>query len=97
MPEDVAELYLQRAAAVGRGAALERALRRVPGVLDVGLPREDDQSIEMRVRVRFEPGRTNPLLMRDALEAQGFTVLSADEQAGVPEKGPGFHHATPDG
>lgn len=94
MSRDVAELYFQRTDVTERGGALERALRSQPGVLDVTPPRSDDQSIEVRVRVAFDPGQTNPLILGQALARQGFTVLSADEQAGVPEKGPAFSQPT---
>ena len=46
----------------------------------VGELRQDDESIEARVRVEFDAAETNPLLMKDALEREGFTIMSAGEE-----------------
>ena len=56
------------------------ALRRLPGVTSVGAVSQDEQSVQARIQVEFDPGETNPVIMKDALEQEGFTVTSAGEE-----------------
>ncbi len=88
MARDIAELYIQRADLQGREAECARLLRQMPGVLGAQMAGSDPESIELRVRVEFDPGATNPVVLREALERAGFTVMSAAERGGAPEKGP---------
>ena len=46
--------------------------------------------MELVARVEFDPGVTNPVILREALEREGFTIMSAAERGGAPEKGPAF-------
>ena len=80
MDIDRAELWFQWDDVAGREADLERALQAIPGVASVELIRPDDTTAEARVRVAFDPGRTNPVVMEEALGREGFTVLSAGER-----------------
>jgi hypothetical protein len=80
MPVDSVELYIQAADVAGEESRFREALRRLPGVKSVGELSQDDESIEARVRVEFDARETNPLLMKDALEREGFTIMSAGEE-----------------
>jgi carbon monoxide dehydrogenase subunit G len=87
MAGDSAELLIQRAQVVGRVEQLREALRALPGVQRVGTIDEDVASIEARVSVDFDPGVTNPVVLREALARAGFTVLSAAETTTSMGKG----------
>jgi hypothetical protein len=79
---DHADLFLERDDVLGKEAALEAALRRLPGVSAVHVVPFDtsgSQSIEACVRVDFDPQVTNPVIIRDALAGEGYAVLSAAE------------------
>ncbi|MBA2446504.1 MAG: hypothetical protein H0V51_00580 [Chloroflexi bacterium] len=80
MTSDSADLLIQSGDLVGRETQLREALRRLPGVTSVGELARDAASIEARIRVEFDAGATNPLIMKDALSREGFTILSASEE-----------------
>jgi hypothetical protein len=77
---DRVELWVQWNDVAGREARLEQVLRAIPGVASLELIRPDDTTAEARVRVAFDPGRTNPVVIEEALGREGFTVLSAGER-----------------
>ena len=86
MLTDRVELFIQGGDVAGQEERLVRVLQELPGVRSVGTIAQDDISVEAKVEVEFDPEETNPLLMRDALEEQGFTILSAaEEPEGVEE------------
>jgi hypothetical protein len=80
MSIDRAELYVQWSDVSGREAHLEEVLRRIPGLVSLDLIRPDDTTAEARVRIAFDPGRTNPVVIEELLAREGFTVLSAGER-----------------
>lgn len=80
MTSDSADLLIQWGDVVGKETQLQEALRRLPGVTSVGAVSRDTDSIEARIRVEFDAGATNPLIMKDALARDGFTIMSASEE-----------------
>jgi hypothetical protein len=80
MSVDSADLFIQSGDVVGKEAQLQEALRRLPGVTSVGELTGDTESVEARIRVEFDAGETNPLIMKDALAREGFTIMSASEE-----------------
>ena len=80
MDIDRAELYVQWSDVAGQEARLEQVLRAIPGVASLDLIRPDNNTVEARVRIAFDPGRTNPVVIEEALAREGFTVLSAGER-----------------
>ena len=79
MDIDRAELWVQSSDVAGREARLEQVLQAIPGVVSLDLIRPDDSTAEARIRVAFDPGRTNPIVIEGVLARAGFTVLSAAE------------------
>lgn len=80
MTADSADLLIQSGDVVGKETQLRESLRRLPGVISVGELSRDAESVEARIRVEFDAGQTNPLIMKDALAREGFTVMSAAEE-----------------
>jgi len=78
------ELFIQYADAAGREAWVRATLRQVPGVLSAAPLPAGDGAGGVPLRVEFDPGRTNPIIMRAALARDGFTVLSAADESGPP-------------
>ena len=81
MDIDRAEVYVQWSDVAGREARLEQVLRAIPGVASLELIRPAESALEARVRIAFDPGRTNPVVIEEKLAGEGFTVLSAGERA----------------
>jgi len=81
---DHAELFFERDDVLGKESQLEAALSRQPGVTGVAVVPHDGASIEMCVRVDFDPAVTNPVILEGALARDGFTVLSAAERPDRP-------------
>ena len=71
------ELHVSLADATERGSELREALLRVPGVHSVGAIAPEEASALARVLVGYDPGVTNPIVIRDRLGAGGFAVTSA--------------------
>ena len=80
MDIDRVELWVQWNDVAGREARLEQVLRAIPGVASLDLIRPDHDTVEARVRIAFDPGRTNPVVIEEMLAREGFTVLSAGER-----------------
>ena len=76
------ELHVPLADATERGSELREALLQVPGVHSVGAMTPDELSARARVVVGYDPGVTNPILIRDHLSSKGFGVTSAAEEPG---------------
>src|SRR5207249_8965674 len=79
MDIDRAELYVQWSAVAGREARLEQVLRAIPGVASLELIRPAESALEARVRIAFDPGQTNPVVIEAKLAGEGFTVLRSEE------------------
>ena len=80
MAEDRAALFVPRADMDQTGADVEAVLRRLPGVRSVRSSTENVlDTAARRVDVEFDPGQTNPIVMRDALAREGIDVLNTDE------------------
>ncbi len=80
MAEDRAALLIPRSDMDQLGADAEALLRRLPGVRSVrAASGEDVDTAARRVEVKFDPGQTNPIVMRDALAREGIDVLGTDE------------------
>ena len=75
------ELHVPLADATERGSALREALLRVPGVHSVGAITPDEVSALGRVVVGYDPGVTNPIMIRDQLATSGFAVTPAADDA----------------
>jgi hypothetical protein len=75
------ELHVRLADATERGSALREALLRVSGVHSVGAITPDEVSALARVVVGYDPGVTNPIVIRDQLATRGFSVTSAAEDS----------------
>ena len=71
------ELHLPLAEATEKGSELREELLRVPGVHAVGVITLDEVSAFARVVVGYDPGVTNPIVIRDQLGRSGFAVTSA--------------------
>ncbi len=82
---DSADLFLERDDVVGREAQFEHALRSMPGIISVRIVQPPGETLEAGARVEFDASVTNPVILREALAKQGFTVLSAAEH---PERVP---------
>lgn len=80
MDIDHAVLYVQWRDVAHHEVHLEQTLHDIPGVISLELIRPDDNTVETRVRVAFDPRRTNPVVMEEVLAREGFTVLSAAER-----------------
>ena len=78
----VTDLFIQRGDLAGREDQFQDALRRLPGVQSVGRVEEPQGSgtAEVCVRVTIDTETTNAVILRDALQREGFTVLSASEE-----------------
>ncbi len=87
MRTDTAVLLIQQEDAIRRTGQLRETLGHLAGVQAVGEPAPVPDSAEMRVHVDFDPGTTNPVVMREALARDGFTVLSAGETTTSMGKG----------
>lgn len=76
-----ADLFIQQADLTGKEGRFRDTLTRLPGVRAVGsiTAPEGSPSAEASVRVDYDPGTTNPLILRETLQREGFTVLSASE------------------
>ena len=75
-----AELFMQAADwDDSRRALVEQALHDIPGVEFVSPPGTADPSVEARVQIAFDPQITNPVVIKQVLARQGFTVLSSRE------------------
>lgn len=68
-------------AAIAQAERLTQALQAIPGVIAVSFPPpvEATPTIEGEVRVAYDPGRTNEVILEQALAAQGFLVLQAHD------------------
>jgi hypothetical protein len=75
------ELQVPLADATERGSELREALLRVPGVHAVGAITPDEVAAVARVVVGYDPGVTNPIVIRDQLGTRGFAVTSAADDA----------------
>ena len=75
------ELHVPLADAMERGSELREALLRVPGVHSVGAITPEEVSARARVVVGYDPGVTNPSVIRDQLRTRGFAVTSAAEDS----------------
>ena len=78
-----ADLFIQQGDLVGQEARFREALAHLPGVRavgEIGGP-ERERAAEASVRVDYDPETTNPLILREALQRAGFTVLSAAEDS----------------
>ena len=75
------ELRVPLADATEQGSALREALLRVPGVHLVGAITPDEVAALARVVVGYDPGVTNPIVIRDQLGTSGFAVTSASEES----------------
>jgi hypothetical protein len=75
------ELHVPLADATERGSELREVLLRVPGVHAVGAITPDEVSALARVVVGYDPGVTNPIVIRDQLGTRGFAVTSAADDA----------------
>ena len=75
------ELRVSLADATERGSELWEALLRVPGVHSVGAITPDEVAAVARVVVGYDPGVTNPIVIRDRLSTSGFAVISATDDA----------------
>jgi hypothetical protein len=77
MPTTCAELFLERDDVVSRQAQLEALLCQQPGVHSFQVVAHDDPTVEVCLRVAIDPEVTNPVILKEALAREGFTVLSA--------------------
>lgn len=75
------ELQVPLADAADRGSELREALLRVPGVHAVGAITPDDVAAVARVVVGYDPGVTNPIVIRNRLSTSGFAVISATDDS----------------
>ena len=75
------ELDVPLVDATERGSELREALLRVPGVHSVGAITPEEASALVRVVVGYDPGVTNPILIRDQLGTSGFAVTLAAEDS----------------
>jgi hypothetical protein len=62
-----------------RHALLEQALHDMPGVRFVSQRAYRSSTAEVSVQIAFDPQITNPVIIKEELGRQGFTILSARE------------------
>jgi hypothetical protein len=74
------ELHVPLAGATERGSELREALLRTPGVHSVGPITPEEIAALARVVVGYDPGITNPIVIRDQLATSGFAVTLAAER-----------------
>ena len=75
------ELHVPLTDATARGSELREALLRMPGVHSVGAITPDEVAATARLVVSYDPGVTNPIVIRDQLGTSGFAVTAAAEDS----------------